>query len=89
VPYTIPALREKFYCPTGGGIADLVDQVYGAADLTFVLYKISRDYWFRNGKRYQQIAEIRGALMGVVHELDRRYFDEYEADALTRNGDVF
>lgn len=59
-----------------------------AGELTFVLTKIINAYWKR-GKRFQQIAEIRGALESTLHEFNRRVADPYEDKKMQENGDVF
>jgi hypothetical protein len=57
-------------------------------ELTYVFYKLVLNYFRRNGGRFQQIAEIRGALDSALDEFNRRVAHPYENDAITRNGDV-
>ena len=58
-----------------------------AGELTWTLYIICRDYFLREG-RFQQIADVRAALVSTGHELDRRYFDSYEDEKREENGEA-
>jgi hypothetical protein len=57
-------------------------------ELTYVFYKLALNYFRRNGGRFQQIAEVRAALVSALSEFDRRVASPYEDEAIERNGDV-
>lgn len=66
-----------------------VEGIENAGELNFVLTTIIRDYFERNGGRYQQINDIVGALEGAKLEFYRRVAAPYEDTKIVENGDVY
>lgn len=55
--------------------------------LTWAVYRICRDHFLRD-ESFKRIADVRAALASATHELNRRYFDEYEDEKREQNGDA-
>lgn len=68
-------------------VENVGENLYNVGELVYVLYKICLSYWRYRG-RFQDIAEIRGALSSTLHEFDRRVADLYENRKIEENGDV-
>lgn len=60
-----------------------------AGELNYVITQICREFFERNGGRYQQINDIMGALEGAKLEFYRRLVAPYEDRKAKENGDVY
>lgn len=58
-------------------------------ELTFQLTMIVQDYLAHHGLRYQQVAEITGALTQCQRDFDERIVEPYEMSKRAENGDVW
>ncbi len=64
----------------------------GPADVGTLTYEIQQtilEYLLRHGLRYQQIAEIKGALSEAARDFEQRVVEPYEAKKIRENGDVW
>jgi hypothetical protein len=59
-----------------------------AGELNFALTMLIKGYW-EDGKNYQAINDILGALEGCKAEFYRRVVVEYEQQKMKENGDVY
>lgn len=59
-----------------------------AGELNYVLSRVIWEY-YQNGKRYQQINDVLGALEGAKLEFYRRVVAPYEDEKIKDNGDVY
>lgn len=78
MPYIPQAARELLQVQTPQNVGEL----------TYVLYRTARDYFAARGGRYQQIAEVMGALAATQAEFYRRVAADYEDTKMMENGDV-
>ena len=60
-----------------------------AGDLNYVVSRLIARYTEYRGLSYTTITEVRGALMGAMHEYDRLIADPYEDQKMTDNGSVW
>ena len=60
---------------------------YNPSAVTYVLYKLVAR-WFFKYPSYRTIALIRGVMVGVITEFDRRIAAPYENAKINENGDV-
>jgi hypothetical protein len=60
-----------------------------AGELNYILTKLCRNYFWFNGRRYQQINDVIGALEGCKLEFYRRLVAPYEDEKIKENGDVY
>lgn len=58
-------------------------------ELNYLLTKICRNYFNFNGRRYQQVNDVVGALEGAKLEFYRRVAAPYEDTKIKENGDVY
>jgi hypothetical protein len=79
VPYIPQERRYPVRCHDGP---------LNAGELTYVLYRTAKDYFESRGGRYQQIAEVMGALAATQAEFYRRIAAPYEDKKREENGDV-
>lgn len=63
--------------------------IKNAGELNYLLTKLIRNYFNFNGRRYQQINDIVGALEGAKMEFYRRVAAPYEDKKILENGDVY
>lgn len=57
--------------------------------LTYELQQTILEYLLRHGLRYQQVAEVKGALSETARDFEQRVVAPYEAKKLHENGDVW
>jgi len=60
-----------------------------AGELNYLITQLCIAYMHDNGKRYQKINDVVGALEGAKMEFYRRYAAPYEDDKINENGDVY
>lgn len=60
-----------------------------AGELNFQITQAIQDYVHRNGKSYQTINDVVGALEGAKAEFQRRVVAPYEDTKIATNGDVY
>lgn len=60
-----------------------------AGELNYAITVLVRDYFRRQGRRYQQINDVLGALEGAKLEFYRRVASDYEDTKILKNGDVY
>ena len=58
-------------------------------ELTFQLTMTIQEYLLKHGLRYQQVAEISGALHQCQRDFDERVVQPYERTKIAENGDVW
>jgi hypothetical protein len=58
-------------------------------ELTYQLTMTIQEYLLKHGLRYQQVAEISGALHQCQRDFDERVVEPYEALKRHENGDVW
>lgn len=58
------------------------------AELSYVLFKLFRQYVAEHGEGYITFSEIFGVLETLKHELYRRWVAPYEKRKIEENGDV-
>lgn len=64
----------------------------GSADVGTLTYEFQQtivEYLLRHGLRYQQIAEIKGALSEAARDFEQRVVVPYEEKKIRENGDVW
>lgn len=59
-----------------------------AGELNYVVSMLCLEYLKTNGKNYQHMNDIMGALQGVQSELYRRVIAPYEDEKINSNGDI-
>lgn len=64
-------------------------QLINSGNLNFTLTQIVNQYLQINGRRYQTMNDIVGALEGCKAEFQRRIVNPYEDEKLQENGDVY
>ena len=87
MPY-IDQRRREFIQDVIQGTIDY-DEIENCGELNFAISKILEVYWNNNGKRYQQINDILGALEGAKLEFARRVMYPYEDQKIISNGDIY
>jgi len=60
-----------------------------AGELNYTLTMLCINYMEHNGKNYQHINDVVGALEGAKMEFYRRYAAPYEDTKIIQNGDVY
>jgi len=60
-----------------------------AGELNYMFTTIALDYILRQGKNYQHINDVIGALEGAKLEFYRRLAVPYENNKVAENGDVY
>jgi hypothetical protein len=60
-----------------------------AGELNYVLTMTCLDYLHQNGKSYQTLNDIAGALTNANLEMYRRVTAPYEDEKMVENGDVY
>jgi len=78
--------RLEFYCDLNG---DLDVKIKTSGELNYLFTIIALTYLEQNGKSYQRINDILGALDGASKEFYRRVAVPYEEEKITLNGDVY
>ncbi len=58
-------------------------------ELTFAIQQLILGYLLFNGLRYQQVAEVKGALSEAARDFEDRVVQPYEAKKQEENGDVW
>ena len=65
------------------------NQPQNVGELTYKLTSVIQAYLHEHGLRYQQVAEISGALHQCSRDFDERIVMPYEATKVAENGDVW
>lgn len=81
MPYITSQRREEL--KDGGSFAR------DAGELNYVITRIVLEYFCWNGRRYQQINDVVGALESCKAEFQRRIVNDYEDKKIEENGDVY
>jgi len=63
--------------------------IASAGEMNYLFTIIANEYLNRNGKNYQYINDVVGALEGAKQEFYRRVAAPYEDIKITENGDVY
>ena len=63
--------------------------ITSAGEMNYLFTIIANEYLNRNGKNYQYINDVVGALEGAKQEFYRRVAAPYEDIKITENGDVY
>lgn len=87
MPYIKKDDRQKFYGP--GMLSLEMDAATNAGELNYAVTQLIMAYFELNGRRYQQINDIIGALEGAKMEFYRRVVAPYEQEKMKENGDVY
>lgn len=64
-------------------------KIENPGELNYVLTRIIHNYFLYNGRRYQQINDVIGALEGCKLEFYRKLVSKYEDEKIKVNGDVY
>ncbi len=67
----------------------LCTEIRSAGELNYLITKLCIEYMSDNGKSYQHINDVVGALEGAKIEFYRRYAAPYEDTKIIENGDVY
>jgi len=84
MPYIKPEERPKFK----KGLDNLMPNIENAGQLNYVLTNLFLGYLKHNGKNYQNINDIVGALTCAKDEFYRTIVGPYENTKIIENGDV-
>jgi hypothetical protein len=82
MPYINPNKRVNL-------IPELETLPMDAGELNFVFTQVIQQYLMLNGKSYQRINDVLGALEGAKLEFYRRVAAPYEDVKIMENGDVY
>lgn len=87
MPPYLSTLDKQFLKP----VLDAFDRVRltGPGQLNFLFCEIGKIYLDQNGKNYQRLNDIHGALDCASKEFYRRVTVDYENMKIKENGDVF
>lgn len=66
-----------------------VEYAKNAGELNFQITTLISEYLKYNGKQYQQLNDVLGALEGAKLEFNRRIVAPYENSKIAENGDVY
>lgn len=98
MPYIKQEDRDKFIIKRAGDfntvleidqIKELTRKIENCGELNYTISIICKEYFKKNGGRYQQINDIIGALEGCKLEYYRRSVSKYEDEKIKENGDVY
>lgn len=87
MPYIQQSEREKLDKEIERIIYALNLVGWSSGNITYIIYKIILEY-FKLEERYDRICSIRGILLGVFDEFNRREAHPYEDSKIKMNGDV-
>ena len=60
-----------------------------AGELQYLMAEMFKDYMHRQGKRYQTLNDVMGALSGAQMEFYRKVVEPYEDKKISQNGGVY
>jgi len=63
--------------------------ILNAGELNYLITRLCITFMYDNGKNYQNINNVVGALEGAKMEFYRRYAAPYEDTKVKENGDVY
>ena len=66
-----------------------IEAPQNAGELNYAITKVMLDYWNSQGRSYQRINDIIGAVEGAKAEFQRRVVGKYEDQKIAENGDVY
>ena len=87
MPYITKEERTPFDRPISTILKTLSENKFHSGAVTYVIYRIVHRI-FLNDQRYETIARIRGILLGVLDEFNRRLAHPYEDLKIKENGDI-
>jgi hypothetical protein len=87
MPYIKQEDRDTYEAWLAALIEDLTEVDFPPGDVTYLMYRIV-GHWFLHKPSYQSIDEVRGALVGVLSEFDRKFAFPYEDKKIKENGDI-
>lgn len=87
MPYIKQYERESYDSEIESLVQSLGRNGFHPGHFVYIVYKLALRWWEATGS-FSDIAEIRGALMSVLSELDRREFFDYEDQKIKENGDI-
>jgi hypothetical protein len=66
-----------------------IEAPQNAGELNYAITKLLVGYWNSQGRCYQRINDIIGAVEGAKAEFQRRVVGKYEDQKIKENGDVY
>ena len=84
MPYILKGRRNEIDYAMVGAV-----EIENVGELTYAITLLLWNFYNHNGGRFQQIAEIEGALGCASKEFYRRIASVYEQNKMNENGDVY
>jgi hypothetical protein len=88
MPYIKNEKRDLIHWFNGIEESIRIENIHNSGELNFALTILIRKYFKNNGKNYQAINDIIGALEGAKLEYYRTHVSKYEDEKITENGKI-